>query len=166
MTTNKAEISVDTPEVKITRVFNAPKRLVWQAWSDPRHLMKWWGPKDFTSPACRIDFKVGGTYLFCMESSEGQKYWSTGKFLAIEPQDRIVFTDNFSDEHGNIIPASAYGFAEDFPKDLQVTLLFKEVDGKTHFTLIHTGLPAGEISDMTAGGWNESFDKLVEALKS
>lgn len=53
-------------DIVITRVFDAPRELVWKAWTDPEHLMRWWGPKEFTSPACKVDLRVGGKYVFCM----------------------------------------------------------------------------------------------------
>jgi uncharacterized protein YndB with AHSA1/START domain len=149
----------------ITRVFNAPRKLVWRAWTDPEHVMRWWGPKHFTSPTCKIDFRVGGKYLYCMRSPEGQDFWSTGTYREIVPLQKIVCTDSFSDEKGNVVPASHYGMA-DFPLELQVTFLFEEFEGKTKLTSHHVGIPAGEMKEMTSAGWNESLDKLAEMLKS
>ena len=154
-----------TKNIIITRIFNAPVTVVWKAWTDPKHIMQWWGPKNFTSPTCKIDFRVGGKYLYCMRSPEGQDFWSTGTYREIIPLKKIVCTDSFSDEKGNIVPASQYGMGDDFPLELQVTLLFEEQDGKTKFTLEHAGMPAGEMSEMTSAGWNESFDKLDSILK-
>jgi|SRR5215813_1139172 len=62
-------------ELVIRRIFDAPRELVWKAWTEPERMMQWWGPKNFTSPACKIDFRVGGKYLFCMRSPEGQEFW-------------------------------------------------------------------------------------------
>lgn len=152
-------------ELLITRVFDAPRELVWKAWTDPEHVMRWWGPKGYTSPACKIDFRVGGKYLFCMRSPEGQDYWSTGVYQEIVPLERIVCTDSFADKDGNVVPASHYGMGGDFPLELQVTVTFEEDDGKTKMTLRHVGLPAGDMSEMAGAGWNESFDKLSESLK-
>ncbi|MBA4058522.1 MAG: ATPase [Marivirga sp.] len=151
-------------EVVITRIFNAPRKLVWKAWTNPKHMMRWWGPKDFTSPSCKIDFRIGGKYLYCMRSSDGRDFWSTGTYGEIVPLGKIVCTDSFSDEKGNVVHASKYGMADDFPMELEVTLLFEEVDGKTRLTLQHVGMPAGEMKEMTATGWNESLDKLAETL--
>lgn len=149
----------------ITRIFDAPRELVWKAWTEPEHVMRWWGPKDFTSPVCRLDLRVGGKYLFCMKSPDGQEFWSTGVFREIVPMERLVYTDSFADEQGNVVPASHYGMSEDFPIELLVTLTFEDYQGKTKMTLTHLGLPAGEMTDLTEAGWNESFDKLAESLK-
>jgi uncharacterized protein YndB with AHSA1/START domain len=152
-------------ELTITRVFDAPRALVWKAWTDPQQLMRWWGPKDYTSPFCKIDLRVGGKYLFCMRSPEGQDYWSTGVFREIVPMERIVLTDSFADEQGNVVPASYYGMGEDFPQELEVTVTLEEVGDKTRMTLRHAGMPEGEMREQTRAGWNESFDKLAESLR-
>lgn len=127
--------------------------------------MKWWGPKEFTSPACKIDFRVGGKYLFCMRSPDGKDYWSTGVYKEIIVPERIVYTDSFADEHGNVVPAAHYGMGDDFPLENIVTVTFEEQNGKTKMTLKHEGIPAGEMLKLTGMGWNGSFDKLAESLK-
>jgi len=152
----------------IERVFDAPRELVWKAWTDPEHLMRWWGPKDFTSPAAEIDFRVGGKYLFAMRSpefNEGESIWSTGVYREIVPLERIVCTDSFADADGNVVPATHYGMGADIPVEMLVTVTFEDLDGKTRMTLRHEGLPAGEMKDGAGAGWNESFDKLAESLK-
>ena len=149
----------------ITRIFNAPRELVWKAFTEPEHFKKWFGPKNFTCPFCKIDLKVGGSYLSCMRSPEGQEFWITGEFREIIPLKRLVYTDNFADENGNVVPASQYGMPGNWSEELIVTIIFEEVEGKTKMTLIHTGLPEGEISEQTTTGWNEMFDKLVDFLK-
>jgi uncharacterized protein YndB with AHSA1/START domain len=151
-------------ELIIKRVFDASRELVWKAWTDPEYLMRWWGPKNYTAPVCRIDLRVGGTYLYCMRSPEGKDYWSTGVYREIVPLERIVCTDSFADENGNVVPAAYYGMNEDFPLEMLVTMTLKEFGGKTEMILKHVGLPTGTMSDMTSVGWNESFDKLTESL--
>lgn len=149
----------------ITRVFDAPRELVWKAWTEPERFKRWWGPKEFTAPSCKIDFRVGGIYLACMRSPDGTDYWSTGVYREIVPMKRIVYTDSFADEKGNVVPASHYGMEGDFPLEMLVTVTFEEQGSKTKMTLRHVGLPAGEHSDMAGAGWNGSFDKLAESLK-
>ena len=152
-------------ELVITRVFDAPRELVWKAWTEPERLMQWWGPKGFTSPVCKIDLRVGGKYLSCMRSPEGKDYWSTGVYREVVEPERIVCTDSFADEHGNVVPATHYGMSPDFPLEMLVTVTFEEHEGKTKMTLRHVGIPAGEMSELTGAGWNESFDKLAESLR-
>ncbi len=157
-----------TEEVKqdlvITRIFNAPREVVWKAWTDPERLVRWWGPKTFTAPVCQLDLRVGGKYLFCMRSPEGLDFWSTGEYREIVEPERMVYTDSFADAEGNVVPATHYGMDADFPLEMLVTVTFEEYEGKTKLTLRHSGLPAGTMSDMTGQGWSESFDKLAESL--
>jgi uncharacterized protein YndB with AHSA1/START domain len=152
-------------DILITRILDAPREVVWKAWTDPEHVKRWWGPKDFTAPIVKSDFRVGGKYLYCMRSAEGKDYWSTGIYREIIPQEKIVATDSFADEKGNIVPASHYGMAGDWPLELLVTVTFEEQGNKTKFTLRHAGLPAGDMLKMTKDGWNESLDKFAESLR-
>jgi len=152
-------------ELTITRIFDAPHELLWKVWTDPEYTKRWWGPKDFTVPFIRIDLSAGGTYLYCMRSPDGQDYWSTGVYREIVPMERIVATDNFADEKGNIVPASHYGMTGVWPNELLVTVTFKEQKGRTKFTLLHEGMPPGEMTELAKAGWNESFDKLEKVLE-
>jgi uncharacterized protein YndB with AHSA1/START domain len=149
----------------ITRVFDSPRELLWKAWTDPGLCMRWWGPKNFTAPVIRMDLRVGGSSINCMRSPEGQEYWSTGVYREIVPMERIVTTDSFADEKGNVVPASHYGMPGDWPLELLITVTFEDAGGKTRMVLRHEGLPAGIMSEQTEAGWNESFDKLAEILK-
>ena len=123
-----------------------------------------WRPKVFTSPVCKIDLRVGGDYLNCMRSPEGQDYWNKGVYREIVEPERIVFTDSFSDAEGNVVPASYYGMSGDWPLESLVTVTFEEHEGKTKLTLRRVGIPAGDNSDFTEAGLNESFDKLAANL--
>ena len=152
----------------IERVFDAPREQVWKAWTDPELMMRWWGPQIFNCPVARIDLRVGGKYLFCMKSDSGpdewQKgIWSTGVYREIVPMERIVCTDSFSDEAGNVVSATHYGMPADVPLEMLVTVTFEDFEGNTRMTLRHDGLPS--YMEQDAGtGWSESFDKLAEML--
>ena len=151
-------------DLMITRTFDAPRELVWKAWTDPERVKRWWGPKGFTTPFCKIDLRVGGASLYCMRSSDGQDYWSTGVYREIVKPERIVYTDSFADERGNVVPATHYGMSADYPLEMLVTVTFEEHEAKTKLTLTHVGIPAGADRDGARQGWNESFDKLAEHL--
>lgn len=152
-------------ELIVTRVFHAPRELVWKAWTDPKHFMQWWGPKDYTCPFCEMDLRVGGKYLNCMRSPEGKEYWGTGVFREIIPMERLVFTDSFADERGNVVPGTYYGMNEDFPREMLVIVTFEDWNDGTKMTLTHIGAMSEPDSDGTQRGWNESFDKLAQSLK-
>ncbi len=152
-----------TNELVITREFNAPKELLWKAWTDPEHCKRWWGPKNYTSPVCNIDLRVGGKYLSSMRSDDGLDIWSTGVYREIIPFKKLVLTDSFSDDKGTPIHASNYNMPGNWPPELLITVEFEEQDGRTEMTLTHERLPE-EMKDMCRDGWNESFDKLDEQL--
>jgi uncharacterized protein YndB with AHSA1/START domain len=153
-------------ELIITRIFNAPRELVWKAWTNPELSMRWWGPKGFTSPACKMDLRVGGEYLNCMRSPEGQDFWSKGTFREIVAPEKLVMTDSFADKEGNTVPATHYGLSSEFPLEMLITVVLEEHDGKTKITLKHSGVEGLNATDRDnmQQGWNESFDKLEEVL--
>ncbi|MFH0773570.1 MAG: SRPBCC domain-containing protein [bacterium] len=158
--------NINKKELTITRIFKAPCELVWRYWTEPEYFKKWWGPRFFSSPTCRIDFKVGGKYLHCMKDQSGKKFWNTGIYKEIIPFKKIVASDSFSDEKGNIIPASQHGM-EGFPLELEIVVMFEKQDEKTKMTLIHSGIEHIDSKSRKnmQQGWRESFDKLAENLK-
>ncbi|MGB8216216.1 MAG: SRPBCC domain-containing protein [Candidatus Methanoperedens sp.] len=163
---NKHASEPEERELVITRIFDAPRELIWKSWTEPERVKRWWGPKGFTAPFCKIDLRVGGVFLYCMRSPEGKDYWSTGVYREIVPMERIVCTDSFADEEGNVVPATFYGMSPDFPLEMLVTVTFEEFGGKTKLILQHTGIPPGADKEGAEQGWNESFDKLAGILNN
>ena len=159
-----ATVIKNKEELTITRIFDAPRERVWKAWTDPEFLKKWWGPKNFTAPVIKIDFRVGGKYLSCMRGPDGKDYWSTGVYREIVPLEKLICTDSFADEKGNRVPASHYGMTGHWPLELLVTVTFEELGGKTKMILRHEGIPSGVMRELTETGWSESFDKLAESI--
>jgi uncharacterized protein YndB with AHSA1/START domain len=153
----------DSKDIVITRTFDAPRELIWKAWTEPRRFMRWWGPTGYSCPSARIDAHVGGTYLACMRSPEGQDIWSTGTYKEVVEPERLAMTDSFADEKGKIVPASYYKMSGKFPKELQVLVSFEEHGNQTTMTLKHQGMPADSVDDATIG-WNQSFDKMAEDI--
>jgi len=152
-----------TNEISVTRVFDAPVSEVWKYWTEPDKIMKWWGPRGFTCPSSKMEAKVGGKYLNCMRGPDGKEFWSTGVVKELIPERKLVVTDSFSDEKGNIKPASEYGMPGDWPKELLITVYLEEADGATKMKLKHQGIP-NEMREDCIKGWNESFDKLEENI--
>lgn len=153
-------------ELIITRRFDAPRKLVWEAWTNPEKVKQWWGPKGFSCPHVKIDLRKGGSYISCMRSQEGQDFWSTGTYKEIDAPSKLVSTDSFADPNGNIVPASYYGFEEDFPLTMEIVLQLDEINTKTRMTLKHIGIPEGKMTEETKRGWNQSFDKLENYLRA
>jgi uncharacterized protein YndB with AHSA1/START domain len=162
--THHQEHAENGKSLKIVRVFNAPIERVWKRWTDPDEFMCWWGPKDFTAPYAKLDIRPGGKYLSSMRDPSGKEYWSTGIYREIIEPNRLVYTDSFADEHGNIVDASYYGMGENIPREMEVEIEFEDIGGKTRMTLEHCGLPEGEDQKNAKEGWNQSFDKLEECL--
>ncbi|TMI71157.1 MAG: SRPBCC domain-containing protein [Bacillati bacterium ANGP1] len=157
MTANRDRTTAQVQQaIVITRVFDAPRELVWKAWTEPEHFARWYGPKGFTTPVCRIDLRVGGKYLNCMRSPQGQDFWSTGVFREVVAPERLVMTGSRADKDGNV--------DADWPMETQISVAFEEDDGRTKVTLKHVGMPAGKGREMAEAGWNESLDKLADVL--
>jgi uncharacterized protein YndB with AHSA1/START domain len=153
-------------DLVITREVDAPRALVWKAWSDPELFARWWGPKGFTSPGNRTDFRPGGDYLWVMRSPEGQDFYSTGVFREISPPERLVYTDSFADERGNVVSAAHYGMDPNFPLETVVTVTLDDLgSGRTRLTVVNSGMPVDENSELAGTGWNESLDKLEVFLQ-
>ena len=151
-------------EIVITRFFDAPRELAWRAWTEPGLVKEWWGPKNYTSPSVTIDLRVGGKYLYCLRSPEGRDVWVTGVYREIVRPERIVSTDSFADEKGNVVPATYYDMSKDLPMEALITVTFEVQATRTKLTLRHTGIPPGDFSDATRAGWNESLDKYASVL--
>ena len=153
-------------DIVITREFAAPRQLVWDAWTKPEHIEKWFGPKGFTTRVDELDFKVGGRSNFVMIDANGEEYPAAGVFKEIVPIEKIV--------------SSADGFDKDFvaahpemdlPKEtMVVTYLFDDLGKRTKLTLITTHATIAEREKHEAigfvGGWNSSLDKLDELLST
>jgi len=123
--TSTKETPTASKPISIKRTFNLPVDTVWKAFTEPESFKKWWGPKGFTCPSCTIDLTVGGKFISCMRDANGKEYWSTGKFKEIVPDKKLVYSDNFSDSKGNVIPASDYNMPGDWSSDVVVTLELK-----------------------------------------
>jgi uncharacterized protein YndB with AHSA1/START domain len=163
METKERQFLFKGHELIISRTFNAAPARVFEAWTTAEELVRWWGPKDFTAPFCKIDLKVGGEFHFCTRSPYGVDFFSTGTFLEIIPGKKIVTTDSFCDSFGNIISAASVGLPGNWPTTLLITVTFDPCPSGTLFTLQHKGLPEEIVSSCMAG-WKETLDKLEGIL--
>ncbi len=143
----------------IERTFDAPRTLVWQAWSDCEHLRHWWAPAGWKLPVCKIDFRVGGTWHYCMRgpgpSGEEMESWGYTVYHEIVEPERIVSVDAFADEAGNI--------SEEMPK-LNVTVTFHEVDGKTQVLSRTEFATAAELETVVQMGMEEGVTQSWDQL--
>ena len=152
-------------EMVITHIFDAPRELVFKAWTEPEHLVQWWRPKGFTTPHCKIELRPGGVFHYCMRSPEGRDYWGRGVFREIVAPERIVYTDTFADAEGNIVEPGYYeGMDPDMPKETLVRVTFTVVNGKTKVT-VHHSVPESVAKRTGAKqGWTEMLERLADYL--
>jgi uncharacterized protein YndB with AHSA1/START domain len=136
----------------ITRVFDAPRKVVFAAWTDPKQMAQWWGPTGFTNPVCEMDVRPGGAILIHMRAPDGTIYPMTGMFVEIVPPERLVFTATPLDEDGNAMFENLN------------TVIFSERDGKTTVALrVEVVKSSAAAEQHLAGmevGWKLTLDRL------
>ncbi|MGW3964953.1 SRPBCC family protein [Amycolatopsis sp. NPDC005003] len=137
------------PELTITRVFDAPRELVFSAWTEPDHLASWFGPQGFTCSAVTVDPRPGGRWRACIHSPAGEDHWMHGVYREVSAPDRLVFT--FAWE--------AQG------QETLVTIGFADLDGKTEMTFVQTGFPTAAERDGHEEGWTSSFEDLTGFIR-
>jgi uncharacterized protein YndB with AHSA1/START domain len=115
-----------------TRTINAPRAAVWQAWTERSRLMRWFGPKGFTMPAAKLDFRPGGSFHYCLSAPNGNEMWGKFVYREIEPLERIVLVSSFSDEDGNI---TRHPLSAAWPLEMLSTTTFTEAAGQTDIRL-------------------------------
>lgn len=156
---NEATTGVSDRELVMERVFNAPRELVFKAWTEPEHLAHWWGPKGWTLPVCTVDLRPGGEWHYCMRGPEGEESWGKATYREIVPPERLVYVDAFSDAEGNVNTA--------LPQ-MVIAVEFFEHEGQTKvvsrslFTTVEerdTVLAMGAVE-----GMNETLDRLEAYL--
>ncbi|HET7109123.1 MAG TPA: SRPBCC domain-containing protein [Candidatus Acidoferrum sp.] len=149
----------------ITRIFDAPRALVWEAWTNPKYVMQWWGPKGFTAPVCKIDFRVGGKFLCCMRSPDGQEGWNGGEYHEIVPHEKIVYSLYFADANGNRVDPAELGIEHQAIDDARDVVIFEDFgNGQTKLTMIGNETMEEAKNSGQFEGWNETFDKLAAVV--
>jgi uncharacterized protein YndB with AHSA1/START domain len=141
-------------EIVITRILDAPRKLVFEAWTHPRHLVQWWGPAGFTNPVCEMDVRPGGTWYIVMRGPDGSEYPGGGVYREIVPPERLVFTNNAFDPAGKVILEG------------HTTVTFADEGRKTKLVLTTR---AKALDDYTArflagmeAGWTQSMERLAQ----
>ena len=156
VTANNTDIRQAKLELVITRVLDAPPLLVYRAWTELEHMVRWMGPKGFTAPSAKMDVRPGGQYRALIHSSEGKDYWFGGVYREVVEAKRLVFT---------------FAWEEDGERGQEnlVTVTFAEENGKTRMTFKQAPFQSTEERDGHEGGWSEAFDKLgayIAAVKT
>jgi uncharacterized protein YndB with AHSA1/START domain len=142
--------------LSLTRDFNASREKVFQAWTDPEVLSKWFGPKGVMTESAQIDLRVGGKYEYKLKLPDGTIATHQGEYREIDPPNKLVFTGILD---GQGCSGSAGQYAETV-----VTIEFQEKGDATRLVLTHDFLPSEESRESHAFGWDGSFDCLAEVL--
>src|SRR5499427_612430 len=155
----------ETSRMTVTRVFDAPRELVWKAWTDPKYVMQWWGPNGCTSPSCEMDFRVGGKFLICGRMPDGQEFWNGGEYLEIVLHEKIVSSMYFSDSKGNKIDPAQLGIEHEAIEDAHDVTIFEDLgNGRTKLTFIGNEPMKSAIESGQLEGWNEILDKVAAVV--
>jgi uncharacterized protein YndB with AHSA1/START domain len=139
-------------ELTITRVFDAPRELVFEMWTNPDHLAKWWGPAGFTAESCTVELVKGGGWRTCIRDADGVEHWATGTYHEIVRPERLVFSFAWEEPKGS--PGH----------DTLVTITFTDHDGKTEMSFHQAVFESVESRDGHVGGWVETFADLTTYL--
>lgn len=144
-------------ELHLRRFFPAPRQLVFDAWTKPEMLAKWWGPKCFTNPVCEVDARGGGAIRIHMQAPDGTVWPMTGRFIEFYPPYRFHFISTPLDKDGNAL------------FELWNSVFFSEVEGGTEIVLdLHVTRTTAEAPQYLKGmnaGWNQGLDRLGELLR-
>ncbi|HET7578973.1 MAG TPA: SRPBCC domain-containing protein, partial [Bacillales bacterium] len=118
---NNKTVEASQNELVVKRIFDAPRDLVFEAWSQPEHLAEWWGPKGYTMQIAKFDLRPGGIFHYNQRSPEGEEAWGKFDYREIVKPEKLVFTNSFSDEEGNTVRAP---FNPAWPLEILNTLTF------------------------------------------
>lgn len=158
--------STEDSDFVITRTFTAPRELVYKAFTDPKRMQQWWGPKGFTVFSSTMDLRPGGFYHYGMKAPDGSIMWGRFVYREIVEPERIVFVDSFSDEAGNI---THHPMSPTWPRELLSTVSFDAQNNGTLLTVRWSLLPsvtAEERQTFNAArasmqqGWTGTLDQL------
>ena len=155
---------VKDTDIVITREFAAPRQLVWDVWTTPKHIEKWFGPKGFETRVDEMEFRVGGRSTYVMIGPDGTEYPSAGVFKEIVSIEKIVTTDEWGEGFEEIESMKNV----ELPQGMVVTALFDDLGERTKLTLVtsHPSLEDKQKHEAmgVVAGWNSSFDKMDEYL--
>ena len=145
-----------TKELTITRVFDAPRELVFTAFSEAEMIRQWWAPQGWDMPVCTMDFRPGGEWRYCFRNAEGQEHWARAIYQQIEPGKQIVYRNEFIDSQGNLIeglPSSTF------------TITFSDLAGKTQLTT-HVRLDsAANLEKLVGMGFKQGYTQTLNNLE-
>ena len=154
----------------ISRVFDAPRDRVWQAWTEVERMKQWWGPKGFTVTHCRLDFRPGGKGHYCLRAPDGSEMWGRFVYREIVKPELLVWINSFSDKDGGL---TTHPMNPNWPREMHTTVRFRDLGGKTEVTV--TWIPVDGSTDTELktfdqgrdsmkGGWTGTLDQFTAYL--
>ena len=143
-------------ELVVTRVFDAPRELVWKALTEPERLERWWGPKGFTSRVHKLDLRPGGTFLYSQRAPDGREMWGKWVYREIVAPEHLVVVSSFTDEKGN--PARN-PFDPNWPLEMLTESTFTEHQGRTTITIRMMPINATDAERKTFEGGRNSMEQ-------
>ncbi len=152
--------------VVIERSFDAPIDLVWAMWTDPDRFKEWYGPDGASIPVAKMDVRVGGARLICMEMQTPRgpmQMWFTGEYLEVVTNRRLVFTESMADENGNPISPADVGMPEGHPVTTEIRVELEAEGHGTRMIMTHAGIPK---ESPGAAGWTMAFNKLAGLVET
>lgn len=149
-----------THDVVVTRTFDASPQDVWRAWTEGADVMQWWGPDGFTSPAAKMDVRVGGTSHVAMRSPDGHDMWMTWVYTKVEPYSRLEYVQNLADETGKVIEPGTVGMPPEFPRDVATVVTLTPVGDKTEVTITEHTTTSEFMMKMSQMGLEQVLDKM------
>lgn len=147
-------------KLKIERAFNTPLQKVWESFTTPEILKKWWSPKTMNCAHISIDLRIDGIFLYCFAGADGKEYWGRGIFQKIEAPANLSYMDSFADENGKPVPPSYFGMPGDELVESLVEISLVEDGEGTKMTVVLDNFYGEDTTSDMLQGWNEMFDKL------
>jgi uncharacterized protein YndB with AHSA1/START domain len=158
--------AVEKRDLVVTRQFNAAVERVWQAWTDPQLVTRWWGPYGFTAPVARMDVREGGTSLVCMRSPQGQDFYHTWTYRRVVPMQRLEFVMDLADDNGKrALDPVRMGLPPDFPRDVRHVVAFQaSSDNTTELTVTEFGYTSDQLFEISKLGLEQCLEKMAASL--
>lgn len=156
---------LDEPQVVITRIFDAPRELVFRAWTDPEHLVQWYAPLGCSIEYRQIEIRERGTFHSCIRTPDGFHCWCVGEYQEIVVPEKIVCTMAIANADGDRIQPVDAGHDPDWPAETVLTVTFAEQNGKTKLTLHQNVRESVAKRTGALPSWNQMLDRLAAKLE-
>jgi uncharacterized protein YndB with AHSA1/START domain len=149
---SSSQVGTAPIELVVSRLIDAPRALVFKAWTQQEHAARWWGPQGFTTVSCRLDASLGGTFRIAMRAPDGEVFTKCGVYREVAEPERLVFTYAWEDANGNL------------GHEMRVTVTFEAQGEQTLLTLHQTGFETVPARDSHLSGWTSCLERFAEYM--